>query len=51
MWRPFTDYFMERLVELSGYDYVDAYASDVKKSLEAGNGYPEGTEPDWQNMQ
>jgi len=51
VWRPFTDFFMERLVELSGYDYVDAYAGDVKKSLEAGNGYPEGTEPDWQNTQ
>lgn len=51
VWRPFTDFFAQQLVELSGYDYVDAYAGDVKKSLEAGNGYPEGTEPDWQNMQ
>ena len=47
VWRPFTDFFMEQLVELSGYPYCDAYAADVKKSLEAGNGYPEGTEPPW----
>lgn len=51
VWRPFTDFFTQKLAELSGYDYVDAYAADVKKSLEAGNGYPEGTEPDWQKMQ
>ena len=51
VWRPFTDFFTQQLVELTGYDYVDAYAADVKKSLEAGNGYPEGTEPDWQSMQ
>lgn len=51
VWRPFTDFFVQQLVELSGYDYVDAYAADVKKSLEAGHGYPEGTEPDWQKMQ
>lgn len=46
--RPFTDYVMQCLHELSGYPYVDAYASDVKKSLEVGEGYPEGTEPDVQ---
>lgn len=51
VWRPFTDFFTQQLVELTGYDYVDAYAADVKKSLEAGNGYPEGTEPDWQSIQ
>lgn len=39
---------MQCLHELSGYPYVDAYASDVKKSLEVGEGYPEGTEPDVQ---
>ena len=38
---------MEQLEELSGYPYCDAYAAAVKKSLEAGNGYPEGTEPPW----
>ncbi|AWB84369.1 lysophospholipid acyltransferase family protein [Corynebacterium liangguodongii] len=43
--RPFTDYVMHRIQELSGYPYVDAYAADVKRSLEAGLGYPEGTEP------
>ncbi|EEI16984.1 1-acyl-sn-glycerol-3-phosphate acyltransferase [Corynebacterium sanguinis] len=43
--RPFTDFIMEKLSELSGYEYVDAYASEVKKSLEAGHGYPAGTEP------
>lgn len=47
VWRPFTDYFQQLLVDLSGYPYCDAYAADVKKSLEAGNGYPEGTEPPW----
>lgn len=51
VWRPFTDYFMQLLVDLSGYPYVDAYAADVKKSLEAGNGYPEGTEPPWGYLQ
>ena len=43
--RPFTDYVMAQLVELSGYEYVDVYAADVKESLEAGEGYPEGAEP------
>ncbi|WP_291314246.1 lysophospholipid acyltransferase family protein [Corynebacterium sp. UBA2622] len=43
--RPFTDYVMSRLVELSGNEYVDMYASEVKKSLEAGEGYPAGAEP------
>ncbi|GAB3081304.1 lysophospholipid acyltransferase family protein [Corynebacterium aquatimens] len=46
VWRPFTDYFMQLLVDLSGYPYVDMYAADVKKSLDAGHGYPEGAEPD-----
>ena len=37
---------MEALAELSGQEYVkDFYAADVKKSLEAGAGYPEGSEP------
>lgn len=43
--RPFTDFIMEKLSELSGYEYVDVYASEVKKSLEAGHGYPAGAEP------
>ncbi|GAB3940516.1 lysophospholipid acyltransferase family protein [Corynebacterium tapiri] len=43
--RPFTDYFMRTLAELSGQKYVDMYATEVKQSLAAGNGYPAGTEP------
>ncbi|SDR86687.1 lysophospholipid acyltransferase family protein [Corynebacterium timonense] len=43
--RPFTDYVMRQLAELSGYEYVDMYAADVKRSLEAGHGYPAGAEP------
>lgn len=43
--RPFTDYCMRGLAELSGYLYVDAYASEVKKELEATGSYPPGTEP------
>lgn len=44
--RALTDYTMERLAELSGQEYVDSvYAADVKESLAAGKGYPEGTEP------
>lgn len=43
--RPFTDFVMHRLAELSGEEYVDMYAADVKKSLEAGKGYPAGAEP------
>ncbi|MBC3185201.1 1-acyl-sn-glycerol-3-phosphate acyltransferase [Corynebacterium sp. zg-331] len=43
--RELTDHVMRTLVELTGYDYVDVYASEVKKSLEAGHGYPRGAEP------
>ena len=43
--RPFTDYVMRELSGLSGYPYVDAYASEVKKTLEETGEYPEGTEP------
>lgn len=43
--RPFTDYFMGVLKELTGLPYVEMYASDVKQSLAEGRGYPEGTEP------
>ncbi|KQB86779.1 lysophospholipid acyltransferase family protein [Corynebacterium lowii] len=43
--RVLTDHVMHTLVELTGYEYVDMYASEVKKSLEAGHGYPRGAEP------
>lgn len=43
--RAFTDHVMHELARLTGYPYVDVYASDVKKSLEAGEGYPEGARP------
>ncbi len=43
--REFTDFVMRELAELTGTEYVDRYASEVKDSLQAGNGYPEGTEP------
>lgn len=43
--RAFTDYFMHELAYQTGEPYVDMYASDVKKSLEEGKGYPEGAEP------
>lgn len=44
--RALTDHVMEKLAELSGQEYVGGvYAADVKKSLEAGDGYPQGTEP------
>ncbi|PAT07262.1 1-acyl-sn-glycerol-3-phosphate acyltransferase [Corynebacterium hadale] len=44
--RPFTDYLMRRLAELTGYDYVDVYASEVKESLAATGSYPPGAEPE-----
>ena len=44
--RAMTDFIMDRIAELSGQQQVkDFYATDVKKSLAAGNGYPPGTEP------
>lgn len=44
--RALTDAIMNALAELSGQEQVkDFYAADVKKSLEAGQGYPEGAEP------
>lgn len=44
--RSLTDAIMEALSELSGQEYVpDFYAADVRKSLEAGEGYPKGSEP------
>lgn len=43
--RALTDYIMHTLAKLTGYEYVDAYASEVRAALEAGEGYPAGTEP------
>ena len=43
--RPFTDYLMHKLAALTGYDYVDVYASEVKESRAATGQYPEGAEP------
>lgn len=43
--RKFTDHLMAVLAELTGEPYVDVYATDVKKSLAAGDGYPAGAEP------
>lgn len=43
--RPFTDYCMRRLSAMVGEDYVDVYASDVKKALEETGDYPEEARP------
>ncbi|MDO5511198.1 1-acyl-sn-glycerol-3-phosphate acyltransferase [Corynebacterium sp.] len=43
--RPLTDHVMAVLTELSGQPYVDMYASEVKESLAAGRGWPEGAAP------
>lgn len=43
--RPFTDYCMRRLADMVGEDYVDVYASDVKKSLAETGEYPEEARP------
>lgn len=43
--RPLTDHVMAILTELSGQPYVDMYASEVKASLAAGRGWPQGAEP------
>lgn len=43
--RPFTDMCTARLAEMVGEEYVDVYASDVKKHLEQHGTYPPGTEP------
>lgn len=39
--RVLTVYVMGELTKLTGQDYVDIYASEVKKALEAGEGLPE----------
>ena len=43
--RPFTDMCTARLAEMVGVEYVDVYASEVKKHLEQHGTYPPGTEP------
>ena len=43
--RELTDYLMRELARLAGQEYVDIYASEVKASLQAGHGYPPGSEP------
>lgn len=43
--RAMTDDIVAAIQKASGQDYVDVYGSDMKKSLEAGDGYPEGAEP------
>ncbi|HEY4597989.1 1-acyl-sn-glycerol-3-phosphate acyltransferase [Corynebacterium sp.] len=44
--RALTDRVMEELAKLSGQEYVkDFYAAEVKNSLAAGQGYPEGSAP------
>ncbi|MDY6050681.1 MAG: lysophospholipid acyltransferase family protein [Corynebacterium sp.] len=43
--RALTDHIMAVLAEAVGAEYVDVYASTVKKSLAAGEGYPPGAEP------
>lgn len=43
--RAFTDFVMTTLADMAEVPYVDMYASDVKKSLAEGHGYPPGAEP------
>nr|WP_255549635.1 lysophospholipid acyltransferase family protein [Corynebacterium sp. TAE3-ERU12] len=43
--RAMTDDLMATLQQMSGQTYVAAYSADVKNSLAAGEGYPEGAEP------
>ncbi|GAA1472691.1 lysophospholipid acyltransferase family protein [Corynebacterium felinum] len=42
--RVLTDHVMRVLADLAGEEYVDVYASEVKKSLEEGKGYPPGAQ-------
>lgn len=44
--RVLTDHLMDTLADLVGEPYVDVYATEVKKSLAAGHGYPEGARLD-----
>lgn len=43
--RALTDHVMHTLAELVEQPYIDVYATEVKASLDAGKGYPAGTEP------
>jgi len=43
--RAVVDHIMHVLADAAGAEYVDVYAADVKKSLAAGKGSPEGAEP------
>lgn len=43
--RALTDDIVAEIQKLSGQEYVDAYAADVKNYLAEHNKYPEGTEP------
>ncbi|MDO4908752.1 MAG: lysophospholipid acyltransferase family protein [Corynebacterium sp.] len=43
--RALTDHVIHELARLTGRDYVDAYAADIKARLAEGKGYPEGLEP------
>lgn len=43
--RALTDHVMLVLSTMTGQPYVDVYAKEVKESLAAGKGYPEGTQP------
>lgn len=45
--RALTNHVMHTLAELAGQPYVDVYAGDVKKSLEAGLGYPPEARPSY----
>ena len=45
--RALTDHVVQTLAGLSDQTYVDAYAADIKASLAAGEGYPEGTAPQY----
>lgn len=43
--RALTDHVMAALTVLTGSEYVDLYAADVKARLAEGKGYPAGLEP------
>lgn len=43
--RALTDHVMLVLADLAAQPYINVYSKDVKESLEAGKGYPEGAEP------
>lgn len=43
--RAFTNLVTQTLAELTGQEYVDVYAGEIKKQLAEGKGYPAGLEP------